>query len=697
MLASTRWLLRLLGPQAAHLSSEALQSALIDAGFPIESATPLDNGDTRLDVEITSNRGDCLSHLGLAREIAAHLKLPAPTPRGSPAPSKNAEPIAKALTLESRVGDACPRFTARVVRGVKVGPSPAWLREALESVGQRSISNVVDATNYLNLELGQPCHAFDLARLSGSAIVVRTANEGEALTTLDGKARTLKRDEIVVADAQRAQSLAGVMGGRDSEVTDATRDVVLEVATWDPVAVRRASRRHQLRTDASHRYERLVDARAIDAAADRLAALVIEIAGGTMCEGSLAVGPALPAPTRLRVRPSRVRDVLGVEVPDSEMVGALERLDVRVLSERDVLVCTIPPQRPDLTREIDLIEEIARVVGLAQIPTRDRVGVLVRPPQERERARRELAGLLAGMGFYEAITFSFCSRKEGALFMPPTMQPVEVDDERRKAEPMLRPSVLSGLLACRRANQNAQPTLEACRFFEVASVFAQQPGSGPLPDSLERTNLALAIDVPNRSRSGADIQLAVRTLRGTIESLVRSLAGAGADLAFSPQPSHAKAFDAGAYARVSLGGLALGFIALISREAQSMYDLAGPMVVAELDFDRLLAAFPPRARVTPLPAFPGIERDVSFVLDEGVAWSRVEERLASRRTPEARLKSWRFVGTFRGAQIGPGKKSVTVRFAFRDPSRTLRHEEVDGDVSGIVEDLKQSLGATVRG
>lgn len=695
MLISAAWISSYL-PKGG-ISPALIQDALIHAGFPIESATPLEGGDVRLDVEITSNRGDALCHLGLAREVAAKLRLPLAAtvpPRLAP----GAKPVRDLLTLESRVGDACPRFTARAITGVTVGPSPAWLRERLEAVGQRSINNVVDATNYLNFELGHPCHAFDLARLAGRTLVVRHAAKGESLTTLDGKPRSLAEDDVVIADAQKPQSLAGVMGGADSQVTSATRDLVLEVATWDPVVIRRTSRRHGLRTDASYRYERLVDARSVDAAADRLAALVLEVAGGTLADGVLVAGPPVPPPTRIRLRPARCAAILGVELPAARLAELLARLGIACTPAGADLSCEIPAFRPDLTREIDLIEEVARIEGLDAIPTHERLGVRVKPPQDAERARREVGSLLAGMGFYEATTFSFCSRPDADLFLAPGLERAEVDDERRKAEPVLRPSVLAGLLACRRTNQHAQPALGPCRFFEVASVFAQRPRPGALPESVERVSLAMLLDAATRSRTGENLQPALRAMRGTIEALARALAGTHSRLTLVPDVPPIKAFDPAAFARVELDDTPIGRVGLLSREAQAHFDLPLPAVAAELDFDALVSRFPPRGRVTPLPAYPGIERDVSFVLDDHVPWARVEAEIGRLHaaSPPAHLQSWRFIGSFRGGPIGAGKKSVTVRFAFRDPARTLRHEEVDRPIADLSRALASALGGSIR-
>jgi len=679
-----------------RLTPEEAEKALMDAGLPIETTEEVGGGDTRLDVEVTSNRGDCLSQYGLAREIAAKMGRALRRPENPKVTIDEAE-VGSLLSLENREPGVCPRFTARVIRGVRVGPSPAWLREALEAVGQRSINNVVDVTNYVNFELGQPCHAFDLKRLADRKIVVRWAREKEELTTLDGKKRVLKADELVVADGERAQGLAGVMGGGESEVSASTTEVVLEVATWDPATVRRAARRHGLRTDASYRYERIVDARTVDGAAERAAALLAEVSGGRVCSGVLVAGVALEALREVRLRPSRCRAILGVGVEVGEMARILSALEIEARPSGragEELVCTIPAHRPDLEREIDLVEEVARVRGLDAIPMHDRVAVAVRSPQNSERAKREISSLLVGMGYYETVTFSFCTRAAAKMFMPTGLEMVEVDDERRKEEPALRPSVLTGLMQCRASNANAQSAAAgSVRLFEVASVYAQRAGSR---ETVEHRNVGMLMDVAMRGRSATtgELQAGLRALKASVEAVVRASAGSGAVLEFEPVAAHCAGLEAGAYAAVTLNGSRLGYIALASRAALAQFGLEVPIVVAELDLERLIGGYPPRAKVTGLPAFPSIERDVSFIVGEDVTWSRLSGAIGKVGT--SRLEHWGFVGTYRGPQIGKGKKSVTVRLRFRDGERTLRHEEIDAPVETIVGKVKAELGAEVR-
>lgn len=700
---SLNWLNEYLtpAPGTAPLTVEQAEAILMAQGLPAETRTPMqtcEGSDVAIDLEITSNRGDCLCHFGAAREIAAS---PAGAygltpPHFDPAPM-GGEAVEQVLGLENTVPQACPLFIARVVRGVKVGPSPTWLRARLEGVGQRPINNIVDVTNFIALELGNPCHVFDLKKLAGPKIVVRYAREGEKITTLDGKQRVLKADELVVADAERAQGIAGVMGGGDSEVTEGTTDVVLEVATWDPVSVRRAARRHQLRTTASYRYERIVDARTLEYAADRAVALLCELGGGRACAGELRAGAAMPATTTVRFRPARCSMLLGYTLPVETMVRHLRAVGVEVgpLGRGgEELLCEVPPHRPDLTREVDLIEEVGRIQGLDSVPIHERVAVRVTPPQKDRLARREISSVLTGLGFFETVTFSFTSPKDARAFVPAGLDVIQLDDERRGEEPALRPSVLTGLLSTRRQNQHGNVSRAGgVRLFEVAAVYAEKKSAGAA-ETVERLNLGLLLDVPGKGRA-EDVQDAVRTMRGAVEAVVKVTHGAGAALVFDPAPPHCAAMDAGAFASVVLAGEPIGYLGLVGRSVQASYDLSAQVVACEVSVQALTRAYPPKSQVVLPPAFPGIERDLSLVVDDAVRWSHIEGLV--KKNHAAPMDGVDFVGTFRDEKkLGKGKKSVTLRLSFRDPSRTLRHEEVDAPVQKLLEHLRRDLAFEIR-
>jgi phenylalanyl-tRNA synthetase beta chain len=737
MKISVRWLNFYLS--GAPVTPEEAERVLTFAGFPIESAERIESGpaagDTCLDVEVTSNRGDVLSHIGVAREIAAAtgrtLLLPKPgeplegrlgvwnAPQTAPALAAalaqghvDGTEAASRVAIDNRVPDVCPMFTARLITGAKVGPSPAWMVALLAAVGQRSINNVVDVTNFVALEYGQPSHVFDARTVAATGgkptLVVRRASKGEKLALLDGRTLTLAGGEVVVADAgtgdagPRAISLAGVMGGSLTQVTSATIDVLLEAATWDPVAVRTAARRFAIRTDASYRFERTVDARTIDPAARRAAALIVALSGGTLVPGVVTGGgPVKPAAT-LTLRPSRCAAVLGLEVPTAELQRILgtHGFDARDDGSGQ-LRCTIPPHRPDIEREIDLIEEVARTHGLDKLPVHDKLPLRPSAPQTSERAVAELTRVLTGAGFYEAITFTFVPPKHASAFVPAGLKTLAVTDDRRTADPVLRPSALASLLACRRKNQDAGASGDGdggVRLFELSAVFSEKPGAGPNTrgQGLERRTLALLADAcfPAGARSVEQKQAAVRMLRATVESAVRALGGSERRVELAPCAPPVSAFDAGACAEVRVDGRPAGVLGLAAAAVQREHDLAIPVALAELDLDALVALYPPRATVKTLPLFPSIERDLSLIVDESVPWAKIDALVGSRKAD--RLESWSFVGAYRGQQIGAGKKSVTLRLVFRDPARTLTHDEVTPQVQDLTALAKQELGADLR-
>ncbi len=704
MLVSVRWLCELL--EDAALSEAQIERALTQAGFPIEDRQELASGDVQLDVEITSNRGDCLSHVGLAREIAAQtgcaLRAPvAPEPAlagaglvrdagGALAPAQTDQRASDLVSLEVQDARACPRFTLRVIRGARVGPSPRWLVEKLEAVGQRPINNVVDASNFVLHELGQPTHTFDLRSLEGGRVVVRFASKGERLVTLDGVERELAPEDLVVADAARARSLAGVMGGEDSGVTEATTDVLLEAATWDPATIRRAARRHQLFTDASHRFERLVDPRTIDVAAARLAALLVELTGGTLLPGVVEGGAPLDREkTVVPLRLARCQQLLGFDVATEEAQEKLAALEIQAQQDPQdpaLLRCAIPFHRPDLAREVDLIEEVGRTLGYDRAPVHDRVRVAPPPLQASEQARRTLCATLAAAGFFETITFSFVTRDEAQLHAPRGRRVLCVDEARRPGAPALRPSVIPSLLLCRKRNLDALAGEEgeALRLFETASVFAEDETTG---HTVEEVVLALLLDAPEAQR-------AVRQLRGALELAAQRLGGAETRLELLPAEPPSQAFREDACAQVLVGGQEAGWAGMVSDRARALAGLETPAAAAEIRLEALLALYPPTTTASRPPAFPAVVRDLCVLVGEATLWRDIAE--AIERETLAMLESVELVDVFRSAKLGKGVKSVTLRLRFRAADRTLRSEEVDEQMARALAALERSCGARLR-
>ena len=686
MLINTRWLNELL--EGPDLAPDEIEGILLRQGFPVEERSPLPSGDGELfDVEVTSNRGDCVSHLGVAREVAAGAGRAVALPE-RPGPTSTGKPVSVLTDVDNQTPEVCPLFTARVITGAKVGPSPDWLAERLVSVGQRPINCVVDASNYILLEMGQPTHTFDLNKLAEKRLIVRYAKAGEELVALDGAKHKLRDTELVVADAERAVSLAGVIGGLDTGVTESTTDILLEAATWDPVTIRTAARRLRITTDACHRFERIVDPGTIRKAADRLAALIVELTGGTLAEGDIERGPGLNRDEqRVTLRAERCRSILGLDISGKEMAERLPALGFGVSANDDYsrIECVIPDhRRHDVRREIDLIEEVVRLHGYEDIHTNERVEMVIAPPQPERQAETALSSALVGMGFYETVTFTFVTHAECDAFMPDGLKTLQVDEERRKGAPALRPSVIPSLLNCRRVNQdNGAANAGEVRLFEISSVFAQTPGG----DSVQNRNIALCVDAP-------DPQQGLRQLRGVIERLAREMGGTGTAVTIEPTKPIMSAFDPDAHASVKLRDQTLGYMALVSKPTLKQFGIDSPVAVAEVNLDALLALYPPMATVHALPAFPSIERDLSVIVEEMTPWAKIEAAI-NAVNPD-RMVGLSFAGVYRGKQIGAGRKSVTLRMRFQDPARTLRHDEVDPQVESVVGALKAAVGAELR-
>ncbi len=665
-------------------------AVLTAAGLPLDGADTAENGEPWQEIETTSNRGDCLCHAGMAREIAASTGRSLRLPPVSLAPS--AERAADIVSVRNHEPTLCPRYTARVIRGVKVGPSPDWLARRLVAIGQIPRNNVVDATNFVLFELGQPTHVFDLATLAGSQIHVRRATAGEGFLPLGGDAKEIKltTDDLVIADRDRAVALAGVKGGALASVTESTTDLVLEAATFDAVAVRNASRRHGISSDSSYRFERIVHPAEIDAAADRLAALIIEIAGGTLCDGVVADGAPMPEPRRITLRPARARQVLGIDIPTARMVRLLDTLGfsptVGGAGDAEVIETIAPPRRVDVEREIDLIEEICRLNGIDALPVSDTIPIRVPQRNPVERGTRDCKDLLVSMGFIETITHSLVSEKSASMFLGAGASLLRVDDERAGGEPALRPSVVTSLLRVRRHNEDQGA--ENLRLFEFASAFHYAGGT-----HVERPTLAMVADAPADAR---DAQGAYRFMRGSVERVLQLVVPRVSRIEFTPvdEGSAANTPWLSAAARVRIDGRDIGAVGLVDAAVLKAHGIDRPTAAAELELRPLLAQYPPENAATELPAFPAADRDISAIVADDIAYGAIESRIGGLGL--AHLESISFVTTYRGKQIGEGRKSVSLRLVFRKPDGTMTSEEADAEVARAVTVLKAELGAEIR-
>ncbi len=674
MIITAKWLNEYLD---RPLGVDEVIDALAGAGLGCEQRDDLPDGDARLDIEITSNRGDCVSVVGLAREAAAvtgrQLVVPSQTVASS-------APVASVIGVVNLEYDLCPYYSARIIRGVKVGPSPDWLVQRIESINQRSVNNVVDITNFILFELGQPLHAFDMATLRGGKIIIRRARKGEMMTAIDGSKLRLDESMLAIADAERPVALAGVMGGLDTEVSSRTVDIVLEAASFNGASVRTTSRRLKLMSPSSYRFERGVHPATVAAAADRAAAMIVEICGGKW-DGTAAVAAAPMADQPVvTMRCDRCRKVAGIEIGSEEMVGILERLGMEptLSSDGSCIECTVAPHRLDLTREIDLVEEVVRIHGLDRITPRARIEIDVVGLQESVNRRRIVEQALTACGFFEVVTFSFLPLNDAQAFLHPGHELMTLQDDRRKAEPALQASVLPGLLRCRKRNQDVGH--KEMRLFEKAACFAMANG-----EKAEQVMLGLCLDAPNR-------QHGLRAMRAAIESAATALLGKATEVHIAAEANDW--FEAGGSAVVHINGARVGVMGVLTGKMQAMFDLETPVVVAELNFDALLAMDPADTTLDTLSTYPSIQRDLSLVVQEGVPWRQIETGIADLKL--ANLESVRFIGAYRGKPIEKGLKSVTVRLTFRDPSRTLRHEEVDPQIASVVAAMADRVGAVLR-
>jgi phenylalanyl-tRNA synthetase beta chain len=675
MNVSLEWLQEYLpGP----LTPEQAAEALTHGGLPVENIQK-HGADTVIDVEVTSNRGDCLSHLGVARELTALLAREFRNVQPK-APESAAADAAALTSVRIEATDLCPHYTARVIRNVKIGPSPAWLARRLDAIGLRPINNVVDVTNYVMFETGQPLHAFDFDKLEGRRIVVRRAKQGEKLVSLDGLNRNLGPDMLVIADAARPVALAGVMGGRDTEISAATVNVLLESARFDPLSVRKTSRKLMLRSDSSYRFERGIDPTLPERASLRAAQLILETAGGELARGVASAGQSGYCPKQLTLRLAKLRQVLGIDLPPQEVMEAFTRLRLSPVLKGDRIDVTVPSYRLDLNIEVDLVEEAARVIGYDRVPVRDEIAIRVTPPEPRRRALDMVRSTLVAGGYFEAVTFGFVGDLLAGNFVPPEASPgaplARADAAVRKADAALRPSILPGLLEAVRRNETAGTS--GAKLFEIGSTFWNKPATA-------------GGGVEERQRLGIVGAGDVREVRGVVERVLGRL---DATRPVRVIPEDRLGFARGAAGRIEWGTAVVGHLGKIDRRVADKLSLRDVPAAAELDIEPLLQGAQLVPQLQPLPTFPAAPRDLSLDVAEAVRYEQVEALV--RAVAPHYLEAVRHVSTYRGKSLAKGHKSVTITLVFRSSTGTLTGEQVAASVQQVVDAAKQKLGATLR-
>jgi phenylalanyl-tRNA synthetase beta chain len=671
MIVSWNWLTDYL---RLDLPVEVLTERLALTGLNLESIADV-GGDIAIDLEVTSNRPDCLGHLGVAREIsvvfdkAFRISDPRPATAGAPVETRTG------VIVED--GELCPRFTARVISGVRVGESPWWLRKRLETIGVRPISNIVDVTNYVMFECGQPLHAYDLDRLAEHRLIVRRARDGETLTAINNKVYELDPQMLVIADASRPIGLAGVMGGLETEIGYDTTTVLIEAAQFDAMSVRRTSRILGLFSPSSFRFERPMDPQGTEWASRRCAELTLEVAGGTLHPGLIDVGRRPPVQTPITLRLGQIERVLGITIDRAKAARILKALGLEWLAEDDHSLTVRPPSwRSDLEREIDLIEEVARIHGYHHIPE-DRAVPLTSAAQGlHERVESIVRECLTAVGFDETVTFSLVDEKLGAPLHPGSgSAPLRLDHSSRKRETALRQSLVPSLLAIRWHNE-AHGQFDA-ELFEIAHVYLARPGH-ELPD--EPTRLAIV--------SGREF----RGLKGIVEALLERL-HVGARL--RARPAEMALFAPGRAAELLLDETHLGYLGEIDPAQLQAFELRDACSAVELEFDVLLQGATLVPQHHGLPMFPTVVRDLSLVVARSLLWGELSETVV--RTAGPMLEAVQYLDTFRGGNLHEDEQSVHFSMVFRHPERTLTGEEVESAVKSVVEACAHRFHARLRG
>ena len=661
-----------------QLTPQELRDKLTMVGLAIDAVEQHD-ADAVLDVEVPSNRPDCLSHVGIGREVTVieRRQLRLPEVKSFATGGRAADLTA----VEIKDPNLCPRYAARLVRGVKIGPSPDWLVRRLEAIGQRPINNVADITNYVLHELGQPLHAFDFHKLGGPRIVVRRAAAGEKLKTLDGVERTLTTDMLVIADAERPVALAGIMGGEESEISATTTDVLIESAYFDPDSVRRTARQLGMDTEASRRFERGADIGGVLFAQERCVQLICEIAGGLASEDAIDI---YPSPLDLRevpLRPQRVPELTSVSVEQTEIMRILSGLGFELIDDSsDRLIFTVPSWRIDVDQEEDLVEEVARHTGFDKIASELPPSSASGEYQPSELKQRLLRRAMNAFGYDEAINFSFAPKQNDD--QPELKNPIIEESA------FMRATLLPGLLSSLRHNLNHG--IRDVRLFEIGRIFNPiKPGE--LPE--ERLSLAL---VATGGALGANMAQAERDLdffdvKGALETAVDWMG-------LNPlRFTQATAADlrAGQSARIALSdGVEIGSIGRLAETVAAGYKFRNPVYVMELDLDALLSGPARVVQYASLPRYPSVVRDISLLLNRNIALDEVIRAVNEKHVTD--FRGVKLVGTFEGGNIPSSKRSVTLRLEYRSDERTLRDEEVEERHAQLTSSLLETFSAQQR-
>jgi phenylalanyl-tRNA synthetase beta chain len=668
-------------------TAEDVAATMSVRGFAVEGVESLQGDDAVLDFEITANRPDCMSILGMAREVATAYDLPLKLESASQQQqARSPEPEAGSPKLDVAIenADLGPRYVGAVA-DVTVGSSPAWMHQRLQAAGIRPISNIVDITNYVLLELGQPMHAFDHATLAGAEIRVRNARPGEKLRTLDGQVRELSQEMLVIADAERATAIAGVMGGADSEVSETTKTIVFESAYFNPLSVRRTSKKLGLKTEASMRFERGADINMPAQAMARALALVEQIGAGRARGAVVDRYPNRRDTTSLRLRREKIRGLLGIDVPDADTVRILGSLGFGMFPVPDGWDVTVPTRRVDVQREVDLIEEIARHHGLDRLPVTFPALTTPPPPLDpRITEARHLRGVLTAAGFFEAVTFGFVSEAAAAPFasagdLVPIANPLSENFA------VLRPSALPGLIDAVAHNRRREQ--RDIRLFEIGNRFSRSAG--------ERRALACAwtgSGDPDHWSSSDAREVDFFDMKGVVQRVSEALR-----IETRTEPQREPWLVPGRAAALLTNGTQIGVVGQLAPNVAERHGVPASeaIYVAEIDLDAAERASRGRAlAIEPLPRYPSVTRDISILVDDTLAASVVRETV--RQAAPTTLVRVREFDRYQGKGVPEGKVSLSLRLTFRSPDRTLTDTEVQSAMDAVLAALKERHAAVQR-
>ncbi len=653
------------------------------AGMPLTDYL----GDVIFDLEITPNRADCLSIMGIAREIAALTGQPMHYPQTGY--EETASSIEQQISVEITAPDLCPRYCASLISGVKLAPSPAWMQHRLQAYGMRPVNNIVDITNYVMLEYGQPLHAFDYSKIEGKKIIVRRAAGGESLVSLDGAQRVLSKDMLVIADASRPVAVAGVMGSANSEVTEQTSSILLEAANFKPASIYHTGHNLGLPSEARMRFERGIRAELAMHALKRATQLIVELAGGKAANGVIDVYPGKQEPKPISLSTKKIKRLLDVDLNLGQIESALTNLgfDCQKKSDSELLV-TAPYWRNDIRLEVDLVEEVARITGYDKIP----MTMLSQPIPRQNPApilnlKQEIRHSLIGLGIQEIITYSLVGL-DSLNKLTPEPRPLE-NTTLRVANPMtadqeyLRPNIRANLLAGFFANRRHEDG--AIRLFELDKVYLKR--AGDLPD--ERYMLCSVLGGPRAEKSwyGGGEPVDFFDAKGVVESLFDHL---GLRVEF--EKSNDESLHPNKQAAIVCAGQRLGVIGELHPKVLAAFEIAEPVYLFEVDVSSLTPCTVEHKRFQPIPKFPAVTRDIALVVDSGVTHKQMQDIIKSFPL----VVHVTLFDVYSGEQVPPGKKSLAYRLAFQSPDHTLTDEEAGKVQQQILDRLSHELGATLR-